>query len=294
MELQQLKYFQTVARFEHMTRAAEELHISQPSLSITIARLEEAIGVPLFDRYGRQIKLNDFGKVFLRRTERAFNELEEGIREVKDLAGLDHGIVSLAANNLVMLPELLSSFLSKYPEIKFQLIQDTTIKMQQYLEKGDIDFCITCPPIESREINSIPLYNEEIVLLVPKNHRLADRTSINLHEITNESFIGLKEGYGIRDIADELCKQAGVIPNYAFEVNDTSLVSYLLQSGLGVAFFPSNAWRGSIKSFTIKLHIKEPFFQRTLGLSWLKNRYLSAASLRLRQYIIDYFSRFKD
>lgn len=88
MELLQLKYFQTVARLEHMTKAAEELHIAQPSLSKTIARLEKDLGVPLFDRQGRQITLNPFGKVFLKRVERIFHELSEGEREIKDLANL--------------------------------------------------------------------------------------------------------------------------------------------------------------------------------------------------------------
>jgi DNA-binding transcriptional LysR family regulator len=85
MDLLQLKYFQTVARSEHMTRAAEELHISQPSLSKVISNLEEDLGVPLFERIGRQIKLSHFGKAFLSRVERIFLELEDGKRELSDM-----------------------------------------------------------------------------------------------------------------------------------------------------------------------------------------------------------------
>ena len=120
MELQQLRYFLTVARLEHMTRAAEELHITQPSLSITISRLEESLGVPLFDRYRRQIKLNEFGKAFLRRVERIFDELEEGKRELLDLAGLEHGTVSVASTSMGILKDLIDSFLTQYP-VKFRL-----------------------------------------------------------------------------------------------------------------------------------------------------------------------------
>jgi DNA-binding transcriptional LysR family regulator len=90
MELLQLHYFQTVARLEHMTKAAEELKIAQPSLSKTISRLEEDLGAPLFNRQGRNIRLNQFGKVFLTRVDRIFRELEEGKREIRDMAGLNN------------------------------------------------------------------------------------------------------------------------------------------------------------------------------------------------------------
>ncbi|SEM54818.1 regulatory helix-turn-helix protein, lysR family [Paenibacillus sp. OV219] len=98
MELLQLKYFQTVARLEHMTKAAEELNIAQPSLSQTIARLEEDIGVALFDRKGRAIRLNRFGQVFLERVEHILQSIDESVREVRDMSGMNRGIIKLAAS----------------------------------------------------------------------------------------------------------------------------------------------------------------------------------------------------
>jgi DNA-binding transcriptional LysR family regulator len=293
MELQQLKYFQTVARLEHMTRAAEELHITQPSLSITIGRLEDALGVPLFDRYGRQIKLNEYGKIFLKRIERAFSELEEGKREVTDLAGLDYGTVSVASTNQVLLPELLQSFLSMYPQMKFRLFQDSILTMQQQLQNGAVDFCISSPLVQGQGISGVPLLEEEIVLAVPMGHRLAGQSSISLNEVVHESFISLKAGYGIRDMTDEFCRQAGFSPNITFEVNEPSLVGNLVKSGLGIAFIPMNAWKESISSSTVRLHIKDPACQRIIGLSWLEERYLSAAAHRFRQFVIDYFTQFE-
>ena len=91
MDLQQLKYFQTIARLEHVSRAAEELYVAQPSLSRAIARLEEELGVPLFDRQGRHIQLNHLGRAFLKYVEEAFDKLEEGKREVEDLASFGAG-----------------------------------------------------------------------------------------------------------------------------------------------------------------------------------------------------------
>lgn len=94
MELLHLKYFQIVAKHEHMTQAAEELCISQPSLSKVVNRLEEELGVPLFDRQGRNIRLNAFGKAFLKRVERVFRELEDGKKEITDMNGLEQGRIS--------------------------------------------------------------------------------------------------------------------------------------------------------------------------------------------------------
>ena len=104
MDLLQLRYFRVVARVEHMTKAAQELFIAQPSLSKTIRRLEKEIGVPLFDQQGRTIRLNQFGKAFLEHIERLFRELEEGQREVRDMAGLEQGEVSLVTASLYWLP----------------------------------------------------------------------------------------------------------------------------------------------------------------------------------------------
>ncbi|SFC88903.1 regulatory helix-turn-helix protein, lysR family [Bacillus sp. OV322] len=120
MELLQLKYFQTVARLEHMTHAAEELKIAQPSLSKTISRLEEDLGVPLFDRIGRQIKLNQYGKTFLTRVDRIFMELGEAKRELEYLSGLHLGMVQLAISIPSILPDLISSFLAQHKNIFFQ------------------------------------------------------------------------------------------------------------------------------------------------------------------------------
>ncbi|GHO57601.1 hypothetical protein KSB_60760 [Ktedonobacter robiniae] len=110
MDLLQLRYFRVVARREHMTKAAEELCIAQPSLSKTIRRLEKEIGVPLFDRQERSLQLNQFGKAFLEHIEAMFSELEEGQRKVQDMAGLEQGVVSLIAASLPWIPDLLYCF----------------------------------------------------------------------------------------------------------------------------------------------------------------------------------------
>ncbi|GJM70035.1 hypothetical protein HMSSN036_22510 [Paenibacillus macerans] len=140
MELLQLQYFRTVARLEHMTKAAEEIRIAQPALSQTIARLEADLGVPLFDRNGRHIKLNGYGKAFLKKIEPALALIEEGRAEVADLAGLEGGRVFLSTTTHKCFTDVIGSFIFRHPKARLQITQVSTLDKIKQLRSGDIDF----------------------------------------------------------------------------------------------------------------------------------------------------------
>ncbi|MBT2697640.1 LysR family transcriptional regulator [Bacillus sp. ISL-40] len=291
MEFLQLQYFQTVARLEHMTKAAEELQIAQPSLSKTIARLEEDLGVPLFDRKNRQLRLNDYGKLFLDRVNRIFLELNEGKREIAERAHQRQTQITLAVSIPRVLPELLSSFLKLFPEIKFQQVLESTSSMKSRLEKAEIDFGISSVPIEGTDIIWEPLMTEEIYLIVPPEHRLSRREEIFLNEVKDEPIIGMNTGFGFRNLTDEFCRKAGFVPNIAFEGDEPGVIGELVKQGLGIAFIPEISWLHHTNPFPNKLRIIEPKCQRTIGLGWSKRRYLSEAGQEFRQYVIEYFSK---
>ncbi|WP_040207583.1 LysR family transcriptional regulator [Neobacillus jeddahensis] len=291
MELLQLQYFQTVARLEHMTKAAAELQIAQPSLSKTITRLEEDLGVPLFDRKNRQLQLNEFGKLFLQRVNRIILELNEGKRELVELADQGQTQITLAVSIPRVLPELLSSFLRQFPDIKFQQVLESTSSMRNLLEKAKIDFCISSVPLEGDDIIWEPLVTEEIYLVVPPGHRLAGREKIRLEEVKDESFISMNTGFGFRNVTDEFCRKAGFVPNIAFEGDEPGVIGDLVRQGLGVAFIPEISWMNKENPFPNKLHIMEPNCQRTIGLGWSKRRFLSNPSQQFRKYVLDYFSK---
>ncbi|MCY9669781.1 LysR family transcriptional regulator [Paenibacillus alginolyticus] len=291
MEFIQLHYFQTVARLEHMTKAAEELQIAQPSLSKTIARLENDLGVHLFDRKGRQIRLNPFGKAFLARVERAFMELNEGKRELNDLAGLHEGTVTLAVTIPRILPELLGAFLTQFPHVRLRQLIESTSSMRRLLENGEIDLCISSIPIEGSDIEWKPLMTEEIFLLAPPEHRLADRDAISLSEVKDEPFISMNEGYGFRNLTDAFCREAGFTPNIAFEGDEPNIIGSLVRKGLGVAFVPALSLPDTTVPSPVRLRITSPACHRTIGMAWSKSRYLSQAAGRFQQFIVDYFAK---
>ena len=289
MELLQLQYFRTVAKLEHMTKAAQQLQIAQPSLSKTISRLEEDLGVPLFNREHRQIKLNEYGKVFLKRVDRIFGELHEGKRELLELTNQQENKITLAVTIPRVLPDLLQAFLSKYPNVKFQQYLQSTSSMQAQLAEGKIDYCISSVPIESADIIWEPLITEEVYLIIPPGHPFSGRDTIRLAEAKDESFINMHTGYGFRNLTDQFCNEAGFEPHIAFEGDDSTVIGDLVKQGLGVAFVPEITLLHQPDHFPHSLRITEPRCLRTIGIAWSKERYLSETAQQFREFVKEYF-----
>ncbi|WP_139487938.1 LysR family transcriptional regulator [Brevibacillus dissolubilis] len=287
MELLQLQYFLAVARLEHMTEAARSLHVTQSSLSKTIQRLEEDLGVPLFDRTGRKLRLNEFGSSFLRRAERALFELEQGKQEIRDLSNREHSTLELAVTTASTLPGILREFRKKMPTIQIHVQMLTTQEMVTLLHRGEVDFCLSSPPIEGDDIECQIVFIDPILVAVPKGHRLADRSSVSLTELKDEWFVGVKRGYGTRDLVDSVCTAAGFVPQYVYEGDEPARLITLVEAEIGIAFIPSTARdsREHIKYLLVENHE----LVREIALLWHKSRYISRAALEFREVVVEYF-----
>ncbi|WGV61655.1 LysR family transcriptional regulator [Brevibacillus brevis] len=287
MELLQLQYFLTVARMEHVTEAARSLHVTQSSLSKTIQRLEEDLGVPLFDRTGRKLRLNEFGSKFLCRVERALFELEQGKLELRDLSNPEHGTLELAVTTASTLPNILREFRKKRPDIQFHVQMLTTQEMVTLLHKGEVDFCLSSPPIQDDDIECEIVFIDPILVAVPRGHRLADRSIVSLTELKDESFVGVKKGYGTRDLVDSICKSVGFVPTYVYEGDEPARLIQLVEAEIGIAFIPSTA-RDSREQITY-LRVENHELVREIALLWHKSRYISRAAQEFREVVVDYF-----
>ena len=290
MEWHQLEYFKTVARMQHVTHAAKGLSISQPALSRSIAKLEEELGFPLFDRSGKGIVLNRYGQIFLQHVERGMQEITVGKQVIQDLLHPDHGSVSLSflhslGSNLV--PGLISKFLTNHPDIQFKLYQNATKFLLDQLDAGEIDLCL-CSPVGTREkIEWQPLFAEELFVIVPAEHRLAKRSAIELNEIKDEPVVTFKQDYGLRILADQFFKEAGLSPFITFEGEEIITVAGLVEAKLGVALIPHVF--GLDKTNISFLPISKPKCQRTIGMAWTKERYLSPAAQKFKNFVIHSF-----
>ncbi len=286
LELLQLKYFQVVARLEHISKAAEELYVSQPALSKTISQLEKELGIRLFDRNGKYIKLNRYGKAFCSKVERALKTLEDAKHELKDMSNdpcEEIRLVVLASSHL--LPELLSRFREQYPQVRFRLMQHLTNSYSQ----PDFDLCISAFPLTTRQIEHTPLLRESILLAVPLDHHLAKQSRVKLNELKNEKFIVLKKGKELRKITDAICKEQNFVPQITFESDDPATVRGLIRAKQGIGFIPEVTWGGSTGKDVKLLKIEEETFERTIFLTWNNGGYVTDLQQIFRQFVIDYF-----
>lgn len=286
MEWNQIQYFRTVAATEHFTRASEILSISQPALSRAISKLEEELGVPLFDRHGRNVVLNKYGKMFLHRVERSIHEINLGKQEIRDITRPEHGTVSLAfihSLGVSFIPKILSSFLNQYPHVKFNLSQAGSEQVNEQLLSEETDIALVSYILDYKEFYWETLWEEELFLIVSVHHPLAQYEECDLIDVENEPFIAFKNGYGLRTITDNLCEQAGFIPEVMFEGEDIGTVAGLVEANLGVSIVPD--LKVLDKSKIALLRIKKPVCKRQIGITWKRGRYLSPVTKKFIDYI---------
>ncbi|MBP3040218.1 LysR family transcriptional regulator [Bacillaceae bacterium Marseille-Q3522] len=290
MEWQQLEYFQTVARLQHMTLAAKALAITQPALSRSISRLESELGVPLFERSGRNIILNRFGQLFQKRVVRILKEYKEARLELENLLSPEHGEVALGFLHTLgvhQIPDFIRSFRKIYPSIQFQLHENSSQKLLEMLLKGEIDLFMGSLLEANQQIQWTPLWKEELFLMVPNGHRLAGVKKINLEDIRNEPLISYKKGFGLRTIVDDLLVEANIHPPIPFEGEDSHTIAGLVTAGLGITFLPNT--KGLDLSGITLLSIQHPKCHRIIGIATMKERMLAPPTEKFHKFVIDFF-----
>ena len=284
MDLLQLRYFQAVARHQHVSRAAAELHVAQPALSRAIARLEAEVGVPLFDRRGRRIRLNRFGAMFLARAGRALGELDQGQHELRDAAGLAQGTVAVAAETLRTLSGLVAGFLAGHPGVSFRLYQSPAPVMAAQLQAGEVDLCLASQPLPGPALAAAELLSEEVLLAVPPAHTLARRTRVTVGELAGESFVTTRPGYWQRALTDRLFTDAVIV----CEGDEPYAIRGLISAGVGIGLMPAMARRLAPDPPVGWLHLDAPC-RRTLRLVWRADAYRPAAARALTDFAAGYF-----
>ncbi|WP_344533861.1 LysR family transcriptional regulator [Streptomyces albiaxialis] len=288
MDLLQLRYFRTVARYEHMSRAADELHVSQPSLSRTVARLEAELGTPLFDREGRRIRLNQYGAVFLRHVERALSELDDGRRALREARGGGLGKVSVACETLLTIAGLLARFRAAFPRADVRLFQADAAEMERRLRAREVDFCVASQALTGPDLDSVELMREEVLLAVPLGHRLAGRESVTIAEIAEESFVATRPGNWQRALLDRLFAAEGRTPEVTCEGDEPGATQDLISAGLGIGLVPAMSHQVARQVGTHApvawTRVDAPDCHRVLTLVWRRGAHLSEAGRAFREF----------
>jgi len=286
MELRQIRYAVQVAAVKNFSRAAEKLHIAQPSLSQQIARLESELGVLLFRRTTGTVELTYAGERFLETAQKILDLAEQLKQEMEDISELKRGrlvVGSLPITGSHILPLVLPVFKSRFPQVEIVLTEDTTANLEALTTQGKTDFSLLTLPLFDPSLAWEKLIEEEVCLSLPPGHRLASAPpgagrEIGLSELKNEPFVLLKQGQGFRQIVMDLCASAGFRPQVVFESANIETVQSLVAAGMGIALVPQMVTRAPHSRFVpvYRRLIGRP--TRTLVVAYRHDRYLSNAA----------------
>jgi Transcriptional regulator len=290
MELRQLQYAAQLAADKNFTRAAEKLHIAQPSLSQQLSKLEKELGVLLFRRSTNSVELTYAGSRFVEHAQQILDMVEQLKQEMEDISQLARGqltIGSLPITGSHVLPLVLPVFQAEYPGIEIILTEDTSANLEMLAIQGKTDLSLLTLPLPEPSLSYEPLIEEEICLAVPPTHPAAIREPVRndgqmavipLSEMRQEPFITLKQGQGFRQIAIDLCKRAGFTPRIVFESTNIETVQALVAAGMGVALVPEMITRTARNRFTPVYFRLQGAPTRTVVIAYKSGRYLSKAA----------------
>jgi len=285
-----LARFLAVAHAEHVTRAALDADVPQSTLSRGIARLEADLGVELFVRSGRTLRLSRAGKILLRHAERAAAEIVAGVQEIRGEADPVRGRVGFAfltALGASTVPGLLRDFRAAHPHARCDLAQGGHGTLIDRLREGSVDLALTSPDPGDTGVDVELLAEEPLHLVVPTTHRFADRAAVALADAADEPFVGFLPGFGLRGTLDRHARQAGFRPRLAFEGGDIETVRGLVGAGLGVALLPAATHPLTVDIVEVPVHSPRAF--RPIALVSATGRALSPPAAALRAIVREHY-----
>jgi DNA-binding transcriptional LysR family regulator len=276
MELRQLRYLVALAEERNFTRAAESEHVAQPALSQQIRRLEAELGLALVERTTRRVSLTDAGELLVVRARRILAELESAETELQALSGMYTGHVTIGAMHTmgpVDLSLALALFHERHPHVELTVREQSSEEMAEMLRVDELDlaFLSVTERIESRGLGLRQLVSEELVALLPRQHRLGKRRQVRMAELAEDSFISFREGSRLRELLVGAGRQAGFEPRVTLESNESERVRRLVARGLGVAVLPRSDAEGPGAEVCVA-SLVSPTLSRDITLAWREGR----------------------
>jgi LysR family hydrogen peroxide-inducible transcriptional activator len=284
MELNQLRYFLKVAAVRSFTRAANDLGITQPAMSRAVAKLEAELGQPVFERQARSVLLTDAGELLRSRAEQILSIADNTVAELRDSdsrGSLRVGAIPTVAP--YFLPVALSKFRDRFPDVQIIAFEETTEKLLQRCRDGEIDIAIAAAPISAKYVESEPLFEEELLAVLPPRHPLAKKSTILLSELREQPFVLLDETHCLSDAVLSFCKQRAFQPLAIQHTSQLATVEELVALGHGVSLIPQMARDIDRSARRVYRRVTNPIPTRTVMLVWNPYRFQSSRMARFRE-----------
>ncbi|UVI27766.1 LysR family transcriptional regulator [Paenibacillus spongiae] len=294
MDMRQLKYFLTIAREGQITRAAKLLNMEQPPLSRQLKLMEEELGVKLFDRHGKGLKLTDAGELLKQKAEQLFIQFNETLQEVKETEEGVRGVLSIGSvvSCISLLPKRIERFRVRFPRVTFKILEGDHFYLGEQLEKRAIDLVVARLPFEAltdpKQFAVLPLPSDPFVVVIPSSwEQYSGKHAIRMIELAQFPFIALKSDQTTRmheQVVSE-CKRHGFEPNIVCECSSVAIIMSLIAEGIGATVFPKSVMSSFPSTVVKMLNIEDADFQSGVGILWLKDHYLPKSA----RFFIDSF-----
>ena len=287
MEIRQLKHFCTIAQCGNLTRAAQKLHMSQPSLSRSLYSLESELGIQLFDRIGRNIALNDAGRFVLTRALNVLDAADTIKRDTEQFIYDENFSLDIYSPvPMGDMEKIIITFKQRYPNVRLRKAAWPSERLK------DITPHITffASPTIHKEANYLTLGEERVIIAVSRNNPLSERKSVRLADLADEQFVSVLSDSPFYKIVSDMFVEAGFEPHVIAEDQDYNQVFSYVANDFGIAIAPEITWFGRWRKEIASIPISDVHRKRYLHLKWPENTIMNWATLRFRDFVIDYFN----
>ncbi|KEQ17123.1 LysR family transcriptional regulator [Endozoicomonas numazuensis] len=285
MNIRYLRYFMTVADTLSFTRAAEQLHIAQPALSIAVKKLEQELDITLFHRQERKVSLTYEGQVLLEHAHQIMQQIESARLAIDELKGLEKGEVRLGVPGMMgsyFFPDILMAFKTRYPNIKLRMVEAGTQSIRKMLVNGDLDLGVVVNRNVPDTLATEHLLNSEMVAVVSQVHRFSKKSSISFKEFFSEDLVMFREGYFHRELADEICQKYQLESKIAVETNLLPMILKIVEGNHAVS--PLLKLVAQCEHQVSYVPFEDPV-KLEIVMAWRKNSYLSLADQTFKEFV---------
>lgn len=285
MDIKPLRYFLAIAKSASFTRAAEQLNVAQPAVSMAIKKLETELGLTLLHRSDRKISLTDEGERLLLHAKKIVQATDDALLEMTELKGLNQGEVRVGIPSMLgsyYFPPILMAFRHRHPTINLKVIEGGTWQLQRMLEQGELDLSVIVAETLPEGLETHRLLKEEMRVTVAKDHPFSRLESVTPEAFFEEELVMFKEGYFHRRVVDKLAKAAGKDPKIGFETNLIPLIKSITQQGFGVSTLLSMVVENDAELISRPFN---PPIWLDLGIAWRKGAYLSQANQAFLDFV---------
>lgn len=280
MDIRHLNYLLEVAKYRSFTKAAETLHVTQPTISKMIKAVEDELGVLLFDRSTKHIELTDAGRAILVQAQQIVHSFDHLASELADVMEMRKGTIRIGIPPMTgapFFPAVIAEFHRLYPGIRIRLIEEGGRTIEREVENGSLDIGVAVLPVNEAQFEVLPFAVDDLKLILHPNHRLAGRESVLLEELRDEPFIMYREDFALHEMITTACIRAGFRPNIAYSSSQWDFISEMVAVGLGVALLPQTICRKLDPGRIAAAKLEAPAISWNLAMIWSKDRYLSFA-----------------